>query len=69
MSRYLFLLNILDVIRREAAGHKHAAKYIGDDSPEGLNQARSRAFIHLFLKVKFGLLDFAEREHFITDGA
>jgi hypothetical protein len=69
MSRYAFLLNILDGIRNEAVGHKHAASYLDDGTPESLNQGRSRAFIHLFLKVKFGLLDFAQREHFVTDGA
>ncbi len=69
MSRYAFLLNILDRIRNEAVGHKHAARYIDDGAPESLNQGRSRAFIHLFLKVEFGLLDFGQREHFVTDGS
>ncbi|OFX61503.1 MAG: hypothetical protein A2046_06665 [Bacteroidetes bacterium GWA2_30_7] len=32
-----------------------------------VNNARARAFIHLFLKVKFGIIDFLEREKFITD--
>lgn len=36
---------------------------------EQQNQARSRAFIHLYLKVSFGILSFEEREHFITDGS
>lgn len=31
--------------------------------------ARSLAFIHLYLKVKFGLVDFSAREAFITDGS
>lgn len=70
MSKYFILLNILDRIRDEAAGTKRAATYLpaAIDS-EQINQARSRAFIHLYLKVSFGLLDFATREHFITDGA
>ena len=38
-----------------------------DTEVEKLNQARSRAFIHLFLKVRFGLLDFLERERVVTD--
>ena len=33
-----------------------------------LDQARSRAFIHLFLKVRYGLLEFNEREEFVTEG-
>jgi AIPR protein len=68
MNRYTFLLNILDSLRNEGIEHKHHAKY-GGTTPEELNQARARAFIHLFLKVKFGLLEFAEREHYVTDGA
>ncbi|ODS38435.1 MAG: hypothetical protein A7316_07965 [Candidatus Altiarchaeales archaeon WOR_SM1_86-2] len=32
-----------------------------------INKARSKAFIHLFLKVKFGLLNFHERHKYITD--
>jgi hypothetical protein len=62
------LVNILDQIRQEAPEenkryHPSAKNY------EGLNQARSRAFIHLYLKVMFGLLDFRDREWFITDGS
>ena len=33
-----------------------------------VERARSHAYIHLFLKSKFGLLGFDERERFITDG-
>lgn len=32
-----------------------------------LIQARSRALLHLFLKARFGLIDFSERERFVTD--
>jgi hypothetical protein len=35
---------------------------------EELNAARSKAFIHLFLKVKCGILAFKERHSHITDG-
>ncbi|EMR04159.1 AIPR protein [Cesiribacter andamanensis AMV16] len=44
-------------------------KYPKNADIEKQNQSRARAFIHLYLKVKFGLLDFTEREHFITDGS
>jgi hypothetical protein len=62
------LLNILDEIRKEAP-LKYATKYhIGTMDIISINQARARAYIHLFLKVAFGLIDFEEREHFVTDG-
>jgi hypothetical protein len=35
---------------------------------EKLNQARAKAFIHLFLKVRFGVLDFSDRQALICDG-
>lgn len=35
---------------------------------EKVNAARSLAFIHLYLKVKFGLTEFKEREELICDG-
>jgi hypothetical protein len=64
------LLNILDHIRDEAKSTPFTARYIASTTdPEQINQERARAFIHLYLKVRFGLLDFVEREHFITDGA
>ena len=70
MKKYDVLLNILDKIRAEAASTQRASKYLPEPADiDSLNQARARAFIHLLLKVKFGLLDFTEREHFITDGA
>jgi len=69
MDRYTILLNILDKIRYEAANTKFAQKYLPHETePEAINQARARAFIHLYLKVGFGLLGFEERERHITDG-
>ncbi len=69
MKKYDILLNILDRIREESASTPRASTYLpaGQDQ-EAINQARSRAYIHLYLKVNFGLLEFMEREHFITDG-
>ena len=66
MSKYTILLNILDVIRSEAPA-EYKRYRPAEEKIEELNNARSRAFIHLFLKVKFGVLDFKEREKFITD--
>jgi hypothetical protein len=70
MNKYVMLLKILDQIREEAKSTSLSSRYIvpvGD--LDQINQARARAFIHLYLKVSFGLLDFAERERFITDGS
>jgi hypothetical protein len=67
MSKYNDLVNILDKLRKEAP--TSFKRYHPDaNQPEQLIEARSRAFIHLFLKVKFGKVDFLEREQFITDG-
>ena len=66
MGKYNDLLTILDKIRGEAPSTYK--RYHPEDSMiEKLNNARARAFIHLFLKVKFGITDFLERENFITD--
>jgi hypothetical protein len=70
MSNYLTLINILDRIRNEALGTASAKTYLPDETnSEYVNQARARAFIHLYLMVKFGLLDFKTREKYITDKA
>jgi hypothetical protein len=69
MSKYSTLLNILDQIRNEALPAGFTARYVANTADPGqVNQERARAFIHLYLKVRFGLLNFTEREHFITDG-
>lgn len=67
--KYQILLNILDQLRNEATS-KYQARYLPPEGEiEKINNARARAFIHLFLKVSFGILDFHEREHQITDGS
>ena len=69
MTKYFALLNILDVIIKEA-DVAYSSKYnLLETDPEKINQARARAFIHLYLKVSFGLLEFRQREYFLTDGA
>ncbi len=66
MSKYNDLVTVLDKIRLEAPPANK--RYNPDQkNTEEVAQARARAFIHLFLKVKFGLTDFLEREKFITD--
>ncbi|MDD2896403.1 MAG: AIPR family protein [Aliarcobacter sp.] len=65
-NKYNILVNVLDTLRNEAPeGHKRYHPL--EIETEKINQARSRSYIHLFLKVKFGLLDFLEREEFLTD--
>ena len=66
MSKYFTLVKILDELRNEAP-QEYRRYYPIESNVEELNNARARAYIHLFLKVKFGLLDFLEREKFITD--
>ena len=65
--KYNFLIRILDKLRYEATT-KHSSRYLPDEADiEKINQARSRAYIHLYLKVLFGILEFDEREKLITD--
>ncbi|WP_196907699.1 hypothetical protein [Candidatus Symbiopectobacterium sp. 'North America'] len=66
--KYLILLNVLDKIREEAP-NLMSKTYKSNSSVDKINYSRSRAFIHLYLKVSFGILDFMEREWFITDKA
>lgn len=66
MIKYQYLVNILDKIRDEAP-MENKRYHPNHTEFEQLNQARARVFIHLFLKVKFGITAFLERENFITD--
>ena len=67
MSNYSILLNILDKIRSEAPAS--LTSYLpASNEIEKINQARAKAYIHLFLKANLGLLEFAQRESFVTDG-
>jgi hypothetical protein len=67
IGKYATLVRILDRLRLEAPAE--AKSYRPDPKDlDALDKARAKAFIHLFLKVRFGLLEFKERENFITDG-
>jgi hypothetical protein len=68
MSNYETLVNILDQLRKEAPV-QHKFYYPDPDNIDALNYARSRAYVHLFIKVKAGLISFIERQQFVTDGA
>jgi hypothetical protein len=65
--RYNTLCNVLDAICAEAPialGTYHPPT----TNPDALVQARSRALLHLYLKARFGLVEFADREWYVTDG-
>jgi hypothetical protein len=64
--QYQTLLHILDALRAEAPVENR--RYHPDPlDMEKVNQARARAFVHLYLKVMFGLTEFVQRERTITD--
>ncbi|MBM2825738.1 MAG: hypothetical protein HW402_1402, partial [Dehalococcoidales bacterium] len=59
-TRYLVLVRVLDQLRQEAPPGFRSYHPAAEDA-EGLNIARAKAFLHLFLKVYFGILDFSTR--------
>lgn len=65
--KYKILLNTLDKICEEAPDN-FVSYRVDKNNAEALNQARSKAFIHLYLKVKCGMASFSERHNFITEG-
>lgn len=67
--KYEMLVNILDKIRIEAPENLEKTYRPDSTELEKINSARARAFIHLFLKVSFGLMEFKEREKNITDSS
>jgi hypothetical protein len=66
--KYDMLVKILDSLRLEAP-NSYKKYHPDEDDSEALIKARSLAFIHLLLKVRFGLIDFLERHQHITDGS
>lgn len=67
--RYKVFIDILDQIRNESPANLQTKYLPNKDDIESVNQARSRAFIHLYLKVMFGLTDFIQRERTIADAS
>lgn len=68
--KYRILLGILDAyVEKGREVPKASKKFQHTDTDEHLNQARARAFIHLYLESHYGVGDFATRETLITDGA
>lgn len=66
-SRFEVLSRVLDSLCNEAPASLKIY-HPPSQNEERRIQARSRALIHLFLKSRFGLLDFRDREPFVTDG-
>lgn len=67
--KYNILISILDKLRSEAPDNLKKKYALQEEDEDKINAARSRAFIHLFLKVSFGLIRFEDREWYITDGS
>jgi len=65
---YTSLLNSLDSLRKEAP-KAFSAYHPKKDNIEKLNQARSKSYVHLFLKARFGVINFIERHNYICDGS
>ena len=65
--RYRTLCRILDSICAEAPPSL-TEYHPPSTNPDARIQARSRALLHLYLKAKFGLVNFDDRERYITDG-
>ena len=65
--RYDTLCRVLDSICAEAPGSP-TEYHPPSTNPDARIQARSRALLHLYLKAKFGLINFDNRERYITDG-
>lgn len=64
---YTTLVRTLDVLRKEAP-KTFKSYHPKPEETEKVNQARSAAFIHLFIKVRFGIAEFAKRHEHICDG-
>src|SRR3569623_3156050 len=65
---YPTLVRTLDVLRKEAPKSFKSYHPRSEDT-EKHNQARATAFIHLLLKVQFGLVEFNSRHDHICDGS
>jgi len=68
MAQYEILLNVLDKLRGKAP-EEYKSYHPSANDTEMLNAARSKAYIHLFLKVKCGITSFKMRQSCITEGS
>lgn len=67
--KYTILTHILDKYVREGKCVRQRSSLFDDSTEERQNQARARAFIHLYLAATYGVLSFEDRELTITDGS
>jgi hypothetical protein len=67
--KYRILTHILDEYVREGQGVRQRKSFFDTSTEEHQNQARARAFIHLYLAATYGVLDFEDREKMITDAS
>lgn len=65
---YNTLCSVLDSLRAEAP-RSYPIYHPSMGNADALIQARSRALLHLFLKARFGLVRFGDREKYVTDGS
>lgn len=66
--KYLNLIQILDNICNEAP-EAFKKYHPNKNNEQEVSKSRSLAYIHLYLKVKYGLSEFLEREKYITEGS
>lgn len=67
--KYAILTRILDEYVREGKGVRQRRSFFDTSTEERANQARARAFIHLYLAAQYGVLGFEDREMTITDAS
>ncbi|MCP1236758.1 AIPR family protein [Gluconobacter albidus] len=67
--KYAILTHILDEYVRQGKEVRQRSSLFDDSTEERQNQARARAFIHLYLAATYGVLGFEDRELTITDGS
>ena len=66
MSKYNDLVNIIESLRNEAP-QEYKRYHPKKNDVDANRKSLSRTYLHLFLKVKFGLVDFESRGCYITD--
>lgn len=64
---YELLINTLDILRKEAPKN-YKSYHPNRKNIDKTNQARAKALIHLFLKVRYGIEKFIDRESYLCDG-
>lgn len=69
-AKYNILINMLDgIVQDGAVEGKRSIYRNASSSQEARDQARARAYVHLFLEARYGLFDFEEREKQITESS